>query len=75
MLIDCALEKGNTELKVFLPRSLFVCLLWLGSLKNAVRMQVGIKYLTNSTHFFSILVDVKMLSIHLFLCLALEVKG
>lgn len=47
----------------------------VGRSKNAVRMQVGIKYLTNSTHFFSILVDIKMLSIHLFLCLALEVKG
>lgn len=74
MLIDCALEEGNTELKLFLLCSFSVRLLWWMSLNKAVCIQIGVKYLTNSAHFCSI-IGIKMLSVRLFLCLALEVRG
>lgn len=68
------LEEGNTELKLFSLCSFSVRLLWLTSLNKAVCIQIGVKYLADSTHFCSI-IGIKMLSIHLFLCLALEVRG
>jgi len=52
---------------------IFAHLPWLASLNNANHFQVHMKYLTN--RFCSILTNVKMLSLHLFLRLAAEVKG